>query len=107
MCHVHALSARADDGPLLGRYQFRNRALWLCLAGVLAVQVAVVHLPWARTVFGTVPLTVTQWALCLGTASTVLLAELVLRALRPAPRGSGRAGGPLDVSGPTGVPPRP
>ncbi|WP_151477878.1 cation-translocating P-type ATPase [Streptomyces albicerus] len=83
----NALSARADDGPLLGRYQLRNRALWLCLAGVLAVQVAVVHLPWARTVFGTVPLTVTQWAVCLGTASTVLLAEFVLRAVRSALRG--------------------
>ncbi|MFE7836995.1 cation-translocating P-type ATPase [Streptomyces sp. NPDC057474] len=82
----NALSARTDDGPLLGRYQFRNRALWLCLAGVLAVQVAVVQLPWAGTVFGTVPLTVTQWALCLGTASTVLLAEYVLRAARSALR---------------------
>ncbi|MCT9078314.1 cation-translocating P-type ATPase [Streptomyces fulvoviolaceus] len=82
----NALSARGDDGPLLGRYQFRNRALWLCLGGVLAVQVAVVQLPWARTVFGTVPLTVTQWALCLGTASTVLLAESVLRAVRSALR---------------------
>ncbi|MEU9788107.1 cation-transporting P-type ATPase [Streptomyces phaeochromogenes] len=90
----NALSVRADDGPLLGRYQLRNRVLWLCLAGVLAVQVAVVHLPWAHTAFGTVPLTATQWALCLGTASTVLLAELVLRAVgrhgarRSGPRGS-------------------
>ncbi|MER6158161.1 HAD-IC family P-type ATPase [Streptomyces sp. NPDC001868] len=84
---LNALSARTDDGPLLGRYQLRNRALWLCLAGVVAVQVAVVQLPWAGTVFGTVPLTLPQWALCLGTASTVLLAEAALRAARSAPRG--------------------
>ncbi|MFE6418014.1 HAD-IC family P-type ATPase [Streptomyces enissocaesilis] len=82
----NALCARADDGPLLGRHQFRNRTLWLCLGGVLAVQVLAVHLPWARTVFGTVPLTATQWAVCLGTASTVLLAELGLRATRSALR---------------------
>ncbi|WP_128381518.1 cation-translocating P-type ATPase [Streptomyces cavernae] len=80
----NALGARADDGPLLGRHQFRNRALWLCLAGVLAVQVAVVHLPWAHTVFGTVPLTLTQWGLCLSIASTVLLAEFVVRSVRSA-----------------------
>ncbi|MFI6274530.1 cation-translocating P-type ATPase [Streptomyces sp. NPDC050988] len=86
---VNALCVRADDGPLLGRHQLRNRALWLCLAGVLVVQVAAVHLPWAHTVFGTVPLTATQWALCLGIASTVLLAELVLRAVRSALRGTG------------------
>ncbi|WP_105969007.1 cation-translocating P-type ATPase [Streptomyces geranii] len=81
----NALGARTDDGPVLGRFQLHNRALWLCLAGVLVVQVAVVQLPWAATVFGTVPLTVGQWALCLGTASTVLLAEYALRAVRPAP----------------------
>ncbi|MGW0705522.1 cation-translocating P-type ATPase [Streptomyces sp. NPDC002643] len=69
----NALSARADDGPLLGRHQLRNRALWLCLAGVLAVQVAVVQLPWAGGVFGTVPLTAPQWAVCLVTASAVLI----------------------------------
>ncbi|MFE7276254.1 cation-translocating P-type ATPase [Streptomyces sp. NPDC057623] len=78
----NSLNARADDGPLLGRHQFRNRTLWLCLAGVLAVQIAAVHLPWARTVFGTVPLDAGQWALCLGTASTVLLVELGVRGVR-------------------------
>lgn len=80
----NALGARADDGPVLGRHQFRNRTLWLCLAGVLAVQVLAVHLPWGRTVFGTVPLTATEWALCAATASTVLLAELVVRGARSA-----------------------
>jgi len=78
----NSLCARADDGPLLGRHQLRNRTLWLCLAGVLAVQIGAVHLAWARTVFGTVPLTAAQWGLCLGTASTVLLAELAVRAAR-------------------------
>ncbi|MET9392955.1 HAD-IC family P-type ATPase [Streptomyces sp. NPDC006624] len=88
----NALNARADDGPLLGRDQLRNRTLWWCLAGVLAVQVLAVHLPWAREVFGTVPLSAGQWAVCLATASTVLLVELVLRAVRPAPRRWGRTG---------------
>ncbi|MDF3140306.1 MULTISPECIES: cation-transporting P-type ATPase [unclassified Streptomyces] len=85
----NSLNARADDGPLLGRHQFRNRTLWLCLAGVLAIQVIAVHLPWARTVFGTVPLNAAQWAVCVGTASTVLLAELAVRAALSAMRRTG------------------
>ncbi|GAA2258666.1 ATPase [Streptomyces ruber] len=74
----NALNARADGGPPLGRYQFRNRTLWLCLAGVLAVQVVAVQVPWAQTVFGTVPLDPSQWAVCLGVASTVLFVEAAL-----------------------------
>ncbi|MFD8236663.1 cation-translocating P-type ATPase [Streptomyces sp. NPDC059696] len=94
----NALNARADEGALLGRDQFRNRTLWLCLAGVLAVQVIAVHLPAAREVFGTVALSPGQWALCLVTASTVVLVELALRGVRrvlptmgPNGPGAGRA----------------
>ncbi|MDT7839941.1 cation-translocating P-type ATPase [Streptomyces justiciae] len=78
----NSLCARADDGPLLGRHQLRNRTLWLCLAGMLVIQVVAVHVGWARTVFGTVPLGAGQWALCLGTAATVLPVELAARAVR-------------------------
>ncbi|MFC8673970.1 cation-translocating P-type ATPase [Streptomyces griseorubiginosus] len=78
----NSFNARADQGPLLGRRQLRNRTLWWCLAGVLLVQIAAVHLPWARTVFGTQPLDPVQWALCLGTAATVLLVELLVRGVQ-------------------------
>ncbi|MCD7442319.1 cation-translocating P-type ATPase [Streptomyces lincolnensis] len=85
----NSLVARADDGPLLGRHQLRNRTLWLCLAGVLLVQLGAVQLPWAQAVFGTQSLDLAQWALCLGTASTVLLVELLLRGTRAVLRRSG------------------
>ncbi|WP_329272323.1 cation-transporting P-type ATPase [Streptomyces pseudovenezuelae] len=75
----NSFNARADQGPLLGRHQLRNRTLWWCLAGVLVVQIAAVHLPWACKVFGTQPLDPVQWALCLRTAATVLLVELLVR----------------------------
>nr|WP_237519473.1 cation-translocating P-type ATPase C-terminal domain-containing protein [Streptomyces sp. HUCO-GS316] len=52
----NALHARADNGPLLGGHKFRNRTMWLCLAGVFAVQAIAVHVPWTRTVVGTLPL---------------------------------------------------
>ncbi|WP_234021723.1 cation-translocating P-type ATPase [Streptomyces sp. 351MFTsu5.1] len=78
----NSFNARADQGPLFGRHQLRNRTLWWCLAGVLVVQIAAVHLPWAREVFGTQPLDPVQWALCLGTAATVLLVELLVRGVK-------------------------
>ncbi|MFJ9720732.1 hypothetical protein ACIRPQ_33135 [Streptomyces sp. NPDC101213] len=53
----HEVPARADEGPLPGRHRFRDRALWPCPGAVLAVRVLAVHPPWARAVFGTVPLT--------------------------------------------------
>ncbi|MEU3086199.1 cation-translocating P-type ATPase [Streptomyces massasporeus] len=76
----NALAARSEDGPVLGRHQLRNRALWICLAAVLALQVVAVQVPVAHGVFDTVSLTAAQWAMCLATASCVLLIEPVWRA---------------------------
>ncbi|MDI2129532.1 cation-translocating P-type ATPase [Yinghuangia seranimata] len=79
----NALNARSEDGPVLGRHQFRNGTLWLCLAAVLVLQIVAVQVPGARTVFDTVPLNPTQWGLCLATASSVLWTEHLARAARP------------------------
>ncbi|MBT3150512.1 cation-transporting P-type ATPase [Streptomyces sp. CHD11] len=71
----NALAARSEDGPVLGRHQLHNRVLWICLAAVLTLQVIAVQAPFAQAVFDTVALSPTQWAICLATASTVLLTE--------------------------------
>ncbi|MEU0337477.1 cation-transporting P-type ATPase [Streptomyces bobili] len=71
----NALAARSEDGPVLGRHQLHNRTLWICLAAVLTLQVIAVQAPFAQGVFDTVPLGPAQWAVCLATASTVLLTE--------------------------------
>lgn len=81
----NALAARNEDGPVLGRHQFHNRLLWACLAAVFLLQVTAVQVPLARGVFGTVPLSLTQWAVCLATASTVLLTEHLWRTARARP----------------------
>jgi Ca2+-transporting ATPase len=78
----NALTARSEDGPVLGRHQLHNRVLWICLAAVLTLQVIAVQVPFARGVFDTVPLDPTQWAICLATASTVLLIEQAWRTAR-------------------------
>ncbi|MFE0456750.1 cation-translocating P-type ATPase C-terminal domain-containing protein [Streptomyces sp. NPDC058914] len=75
----NALAARSEDGPVLGRHQLHNRTLWICLGAVLALQVTAVHVLFAHRVFDTVSLSPLQWAVCLATASTVLLAEQAWR----------------------------
>ncbi|WP_405525913.1 HAD-IC family P-type ATPase [Streptomyces canus] len=76
----NALAARSEDGPVLGRHQLHNRTLWICLAAVLVLQVVAVQVPAAQGVFDTVSLSPAQWAICLATASTVLLIEHAWRA---------------------------
>ena len=51
---------------------FSNHWLWGAVALSAALQVAVVHLPFLNLAFGTVPLSVGQWAVCVVLASGVL-----------------------------------
>jgi P-type Ca2+ transporter type 2C len=64
---------------------FVNRWLWASIALAVLLQVAVVHVGWLNTAFGTVPLSLEQWALCVAMASGVLwaseLRKLVVRAV--------------------------
>ena len=63
---------------------FVNRWLWGSIALAVLLQVAVVHLDFLNLAFGTVPLTLEQWALCTAMASSVLwtseLRKLAVRA---------------------------
>jgi len=75
----NALVARSEDDPVLGRHQLHNRTLWISLATVLGLQAVVVQVPFAQDVFDTVALGAAQWAICLATASTVVLADMAWR----------------------------
>jgi len=63
---------------------FANRWLWAAIALSLLLQVAVVHVGWLNLAFGTVPLSLGQWALCVLMGSAVLwfgeLRKAMLRA---------------------------
>ncbi len=63
---------------------FVNRWLWGSIALAVLLQLAVVHLAFLNLAFGTVPLSLEQWALCTAMASAVLwtgeLRKLVVRA---------------------------
>ncbi len=56
---------------------FVNRWLWASIALAGLLQVAVVHVGRLNTAFGTVPLALDQWALCVAMASGVLWASKV------------------------------
>ena len=71
----NVFNARAEHGSAFNRRFFANGKLWLALAGVLLLQVVVVHWGPAQAVFDTVDLSLADWALAAGIASTVLLLD--------------------------------
>jgi magnesium-transporting ATPase (P-type) len=62
---------------------FVNPWLWGAIALSALLQVAVVHIAWLNIAFGTVPMSLGQWAVCVAMGSSVLwfgeLRKLVLR----------------------------
>jgi len=67
----NALSARSASASAW-RGLFANRWLWAALIVSLLLQVAVVNLPPLNVAFGTVPLSLDQWLVCVALASSVL-----------------------------------
>ena len=99
----NVFNARAEQGSAFNRDFLRNRWLWLALAGVLALQVLVVHWGPAQAVFSTTDLSLADWGLALAVASSVLLLDelrkLVLGPRAAAPReGIGAEAGATDQS---------
>jgi Ca2+-transporting ATPase len=82
---VNVVNARSDERSAFIRL-FTNVWLWLALAVSIALQVAVVYLPFLQQAFGTVALTAGDWIQCAAIASSVLwlreLSKLVGRARR-------------------------
>lgn len=69
----NCFNARSDRDTALGGL-FVNPLLWGAIALSLALQIGVVHLSFLNRAFGTVPLSMGDWALCVGLASLVLWA---------------------------------
>jgi Ca2+-transporting ATPase len=71
----NVLNVRAENGTAFNRQLATNLRLWLTLAIVVMLQVAVVHWPPLQRVFGSVALGAGDWVICLGIAATVFVAE--------------------------------
>jgi magnesium-transporting ATPase (P-type) len=67
----NAFNARSDRVSAFVR-PFENRILWLAVVVTVALQVAVVHVPWLQRAFDTASLDVNEWLITLALASAVL-----------------------------------
>jgi magnesium-transporting ATPase (P-type) len=81
----NCFNARSDRTSAFS-HPFTNRLLWGAIAISALLQVAVVELPFLNNAFGTEPLGLDDWLVCVGLASAVLwaveLKKLVGRRLR-------------------------
>jgi len=71
----NVFNARAEHGSAFNRDFFANGKLWLALGAVVGLQAVVVHWGPAQAVFDTVDLSLADWALAAGIASSVLLLD--------------------------------
>jgi magnesium-transporting ATPase (P-type) len=82
----NTFNARSDRESAFHRL-FTNRLLWGAVALSALLQVVVVQLHFFNNAFGTAPLGLEEWLICIGLASTVLWADegkkLLARRLRP------------------------
>jgi Ca2+-transporting ATPase len=69
------LNVRSDSRSVFSRLTFTNKALWISLASVLALQIAVTHVWFMQNLFDTMDITLQQWLICIATASSVLWVE--------------------------------
>jgi Ca2+-transporting ATPase len=78
----NVFNARSDDRSAFHNLG-SNRWLWVAVLVSAALQVVVVYAPFLQRAFGTVPLSLADWLLCIGVGSTVLwlmeLKKLVTR----------------------------
>lgn len=78
----NCFSARSETQSAFD-HLFTNKWLWAAVALSAALQIAVVHLPVFNVAFGTAPLALAQWGVCLLMGSSVLwLSEAWKWALR-------------------------
>jgi P-type Ca2+ transporter type 2C len=69
----NTFNARFEDRSAFRRL-FANRWLWLAVLASVALQLAVVYLPFLQRAFRTVPLDAGDWLVCVAAASSVLWA---------------------------------
>ncbi len=69
------LNVRSDVRSAFSRTTFTNKWLWISLAGVVMLQVAVTHVGFMQSLFETTGITFGQWLVCVAVASSILWVE--------------------------------
>ncbi|MGE5568231.1 MAG: cation-translocating P-type ATPase [Rhodospirillales bacterium] len=76
----NVLNARSDQRSAFHGL-FRNRWLWIALGLSVALQAAVIYVPFLQVAFSTVSLSLSDWLICTAVASSVLWARELSKAL--------------------------
>ncbi|MBN2505982.1 MAG: HAD-IC family P-type ATPase [Verrucomicrobia bacterium] len=85
---LYLVNCRSLRHSILSVGLFRNRWLWLGIAGVLLLQAAITYLPFLNTMFQTAPIGRDEWLRIFGAGLATLLAvEIQKRLLAPGTSG--------------------
>ena len=76
------LNSRSDTLSVFRRHTFSNVRLWMALAAVVLLQVAVTHIGQLESLFDTEPISLNEWLVAIGVASTVLWFEEVRKLIK-------------------------
>jgi Ca2+-transporting ATPase len=79
---AHVLAIRVERASVVGRAFFANRALLGSVVLLVALQLAVLYMPWLQAVFSTVPLSGTELLVCVILSSVVFWAVEAEKLLR-------------------------
>lgn len=69
------LNVRSENHSVFSRLTFTNKPLWISLASVLLLQVAVTHVGFMQRLFDTTGISFTQWLVCIAVASSIMWVE--------------------------------
>jgi len=77
----NVFNARFEQASVFSRDLFTNAKLWMAIGGVVVLQVAAVHFDPVQDIFGTADLTLADWGVAIGVASTILWYDEIRKAI--------------------------
>ncbi len=69
-----ALATRSNHDSLLRIGVFSNRLMWMCIAVIVALQLALLYVPVLQRIMHLVPLTAGDLGVCIGAGAVLFLA---------------------------------
>jgi Ca2+-transporting ATPase len=75
------LNVRSDRGSIFSMQTFTNHTIWVALAGVVVLHVAVVNVAFLQDLFDTTSLTASQWLFAIAVASSIVVIEEIRKAV--------------------------
>ena len=77
----NVFNARFEQASVFSRDLFTNAKLWMAIGGVVVLQVLAVHFDPVQDIFGTADLTLADWGVAIGVASTILWYDEIRKAI--------------------------